>query len=324
MKLGYFTANRMDKPLEEVLDRAVKLGYEAVEIPAFKGSPHLDVDRVLEDKSYAQHIKEVVQKRGLIISALSNHPEGQLVLGPHGIDTDGIYQGTPEEKIRFGMERMMKTAQAAHELGVPVVCGFIGCENFGRFFPWPYAKGWSEMEEKFAERWGKILDKFQEYGVKFAHEPHPNELVYDIYTAERSLELMKEKPAWGFNFDPANLIYLGIDVVNFVQAVGTKIYHVHAKDGEIVEHNVRRDGLIPTGSWNRITRGFRFRIPGWGSVPWKRVIAELALVGYNYVLSYEHEDVTMSREDGETKTIDFLKPLLIRAPYEGRKDILFQ
>jgi hypothetical protein len=32
----------------------------------------------------------------------------------------------------------------------------------------------------------------------------------------------------------------------------------------------------------------------------------------------------MSREDGATKTIEFLKPLLIKAPYEGRKDILFQ
>jgi sugar phosphate isomerase/epimerase len=29
------------------------------------------------------------------------------------------------------------------------------------------------MEEEFVERWGKILDKFAEYGVKFAHEPHP-------------------------------------------------------------------------------------------------------------------------------------------------------
>lgn len=65
MKLGYFTANRMDKPFEEVLDRVAKLGYEAVEIPAFKGNPHLDVDRVLEDRSYAKQIKEAVQKEGL-------------------------------------------------------------------------------------------------------------------------------------------------------------------------------------------------------------------------------------------------------------------
>ena len=48
---------------------------------------------------------------------------------------------------------------------VPVVTGFIGCENFGRFFPWPYSKGWSDMEQEFVERWSPILDKFAEYGV---------------------------------------------------------------------------------------------------------------------------------------------------------------
>ena len=324
MRIGLFTANYLDLSLEQVLDKALALGYEAVELPAFKGNHHLDIERVINDSTYTASIKKMVTSRGMIISALSNHPEGQLVLGPHGKDTDGIYPGTPEEKIKFGTERILKTAQAANAIEVPVICGFVGCENFGRFFPWPYSKGWEEMEKQFLDRWGKILDGFEQYGVKFAHEPHPNQIVYDIWTAKRSLELMKEKKAWGFNFDPANLIYLGIDVENFIQMAGSKIYHVHAKDGEVVEHNVRLDGRIPTGPWMRPDRGFRFRIPGWGSVPWKRVITELAMIGYDYVLSYEHEDVTMSREDGITKTIEYLKPLIIRAPYEGRKDILFQ
>lgn len=323
MKLGIFTANYLDRPLEEVCRLAAEMGFEAVEIPAFKGSTHLDVEEIVKGNN-AKQLKKMVNNYGLTISALSNHPEGQLILGPHGKDTDAIYQGTPDEKIKYGMERMKLTAQAANALEVPVVCGFIGCENFGRFFPWPYAKGWAEMEEKFVERWGKVLDAFKEYGVKFAHEPHPNELVYDIETALRSVELMGHRPEWGFNFDPANLIYLGIDVVNFIQALGDRIYHVHAKDGEIVEHNVKRSGLIPQGPWNRIDRGFRFRIPGWGSVPWKRVITELTLVGYDYVLSYEHEDVIMSRQDGLEKTVAYLKPLLIKQRYEGRNDILFQ
>jgi sugar phosphate isomerase/epimerase len=119
------------------------------------------------------------------------------------------------------------------------------------------------------------------------------------------------------------LIYLGIDVENFIDALASRIYHVHAKDGEIVAHNVRRSGLIPQGDWQRLGRGFRFRIPGWGSVPWKKVITELSLIGYDYVMSYEHEDVTMSRNDGITKTIAYLKPLLIEKPYEGRHDVLF-
>ncbi len=324
MKIGFFTANYLDTPLDKLLPALVDLGYEAVELPAFSGSPHCDVEKLVSEPEKAKEVRKFIENHGLTISALSNHPEGQLIMGPHGKDTDTIYPGSAEEKVRFGMERMIKTAQAANALEVPVVCGFVGCENFGRFFPWPYGKGWSEMEETFAERWGKVLAKYDEYGVKFGHEPHPNEMVYDIWTAQRSLELLKDYSSWGFNFDPANLVYLGIDVECFIQEFGNRIWHVHAKDGELVSHNVKRDGTIPTGPWTRIDRGFRFRIPGWGSVPWKKVITELAMVGYDYVLSYEHEDVTMSRDDGAEKTIDYLRPLVIKAPYEGRKDILFQ
>jgi len=112
--------------------------------------------------------------------------------------------------------------------------------------------------------------------------------------------------------------------VAFLDELKDRIYHVHAKDGEVVEHNVKRSGRIPQGDWRRLGRGFRFRTPGWGSVPWKKVITELSLIGYDYVMSYEHEDVTMSRRDGITKTIAFLQPLLIDKPYEGRHDVLFQ
>jgi sugar phosphate isomerase/epimerase len=322
MKIGLFTATFLDMKIEQVFNMACDLGYEAVEMPAFANNPHLDIEEIIKGNNAAE-LKRLASSYGLIISALANHPEGQIVLGPYGKDTDAIFPGTKEEKIKFGTERMIKTAQAANALEVPEVTGFIGCENFGRFVPWPYSGGWSDMEVEFVERWGKILDKFGEYGVKFAHEPHPNELVYNVETALRAVELMGGRKEFGFNFDPANLIYLGIDVENFVDALGKHILHVHAKDGELVSHNIRRSGMIPQGDWQRLDRGFRFRIPGWGSVPWKKVITELSMIGYDYVMSYEHEDVTMSRHDGITKTIAYLKPLLIEKPYEGRHDVLF-
>ncbi|MBC8390762.1 MAG: sugar phosphate isomerase/epimerase [Actinobacteria bacterium] len=323
MRVGIFTATYLDMELEEVCKMASGLGYESVELPAFSNNPHLDIDIIIKDDN-AKKLKKMINNYGMIISALSNHTESQLILGPYGKDTDDIYKGSKEEKIKFGMKRMIKTAQAANVLEVPVVCGFVGCENFGRFFPFPYSKGWSDMEKEFVERWGVVLDKFAEYGVKFAHEPHPNQLIYDIDTALKSLELLGERKEWGFNFDPANLIYLGIDVENFIDLLRKKIFHVHAKDGELVEHNKKRSGVIPQGDWQRLGRGFRFRIPGWGSVPWKKVITELSLTGYDYVMSYEHEDVTMSRNDGIKKTIAYLKPLLIEKPYEGRNDVLFK
>jgi len=323
MKIGMFTANYMDRDLEMVFKMMSKLGYEAAELPAFMGNSHLDIDEVLKPGG-VNKIKGLAKKYGIIISALSNHADGQLVLGPHTRDTDTLFKGTPAEKIKFGMERMRKTARAAAALEVPVVCGFIGCERFSRWFPWPYPEGWDEMGKDFVERWGDILDTFAKEGVKFAHEPHPNEYVYNIETALKSVELMDGRKEWGFNLDPANIILQAIDPVIFVQELGERIFHVHAKDGEIVEHNVSRSGIQPTGKWNRIDRGFRFRIPGWGSVPWKRLLTELRLVNYDYVISYEHEDVVMSREDGMEKTIEFLRPLIIKGAYEGRGDKLFE
>ncbi len=318
-----FTANYMDRDLETVFKMMSQMGYEAAELPAFQGNGHLEVDDVLKQGG-AKKIKDLAKKYGITISALSNHAEGQLVLGPHTRDTDSLFKGTPAEKIKFGMERMKKTARAAAALEVPVVCGFIGCERFSRWFPWPFPEGWDEMARDFVERWGEILETFAREGVKFAHEPHPNEYVYNVETAVKSVELLGGRKEWGFNLDPANIVLQAIDPVIFVQELGEYIYHVHAKDGEIVEHNVRRSGIQPTGKWNRIDRGFRFRIPGWGSVPWKRLLTELRLVNYDYVLSYEHEDVVMSREDGMEKTIDFLRPLIIKGAYEGRGDKLFE
>jgi len=323
MRIGMFTANFMDRDLETVFKMMAQYGYECAEIPAFTGNGQLDLDEILKPGK-AEALKALAKKHGIGITALSNHTEGQLVLGPHGKDTDAFFKGSPKEKVKFGMAQMKKTAKAAAALEVPVVNGFIGCENFARWFPYPYPQGWDEMAKDFTERWGEILDVFQAEGVKFAHEPHPNQFVYDIETALESVKLLNGHQAWGFNFDPANIIIQTIDPVIFVQALGERIFHVHAKDGEVVEHNYHRSGVQCHGPWNRIDRGFRFRIPGWGSVPWKRVLTELCLVGYDFVLSYEHEDVVMSRMDGMEKTIDFLKPLIIKGRYEGRGDKLFE
>jgi sugar phosphate isomerase/epimerase len=44
MRIGLFTATYMDMGLEQVCKMAADLGYQAVEIPAFTGSPHLDIE----------------------------------------------------------------------------------------------------------------------------------------------------------------------------------------------------------------------------------------------------------------------------------------
>ena len=322
MKLGFCAQNYSEKQLPEVCKMVADKGYEAIEIATYDGNGQCEAGEMLKDGN-AKKMKQMVESHGLFISALSNHADSLLIMGPWGVDTDGIYKGTKEEKIKFGTESLVQTAQLANQLEVPVVIGFTGIENFGRYFPFPYAKGWEACEGHFVELFGPVLDKFKTYGVKFAVEPHPNNLMYDLHTCKRAIELVDNHPCLGINLDPANLIYLGLYVETFIDELAGRIFHVHAKDGEIVKHNIGKGGILMQGEWGRLDRAFRFRIPGWGSVNWKHVITELAMIGYDYVLSYEHEDVTMSRADGVDKVMDYLKPLLIHAPYEGRKDKLF-
>jgi sugar phosphate isomerase/epimerase len=212
------------------------------------------------------------------------------------------------------MERMKKTAETAAALDVPVVNGFIGAPNWGAWYVYPPAheQVFEDGFALFAERWGEILDAFNAQGVKFAHEVHPQEQAYNIETAKKALKAINYDKAFGFNFDPSHFVWQLIDSVVFIKTFGERIYHAHAKDGELVKENLSLSGCVPTGAWQRPDRGFRFRVPGWGDVPWKRVITALSEVGYDYVLSFEHEDPVMSQEDGCEKCISFLAPLIIR------------
>ena len=43
MKIGIFTALFQDRPLADALRLIADQGYEMVELPAFRGNPHLDL-----------------------------------------------------------------------------------------------------------------------------------------------------------------------------------------------------------------------------------------------------------------------------------------
>ena len=302
--------------LDRALETVAGLGYTALELSAHTGG-RFDVES-MRANGRGREVLAAIRTRGLRVSAINMSADGQLVLGPHHADTDAIFPGSADEKIRYGVRRMLLAGELAHELEIPVVTGFTGCEDYSRWFPWPDAEAWERMEPVFVERWTPILARYDELGIRFGMECHPRQIVYNTETALRSVQLLGGHPSWGFNLDPANLMLAGVDPVVFAAELGPRIVNVHAKDGEVVAHNVRRSGLLANGPWERPDRGFRFRVPGWGDVPWRRLITELALQKYAGPLTVEHEDATMGPMDGVQKAAQFLGPLLIREPFPGR------
>jgi len=316
MKLGVCPQPFYARPFEEALAAVAELGFTGIELPVDAKSPFVDMDALL-DKG-ADELRAALDRHGLALTALSIHQEGQLLLGPHHADTDGIFAGTPDEKVAYATGRMCKAADLAQRLGVDTVVGFVGCEDYARFFPWPAADGWERMLPVFCDRVLPVLDHCAERGVRFAQEPHPKQIVYNTETASESIELLGRHDAWGFNLDPANLVLAGVDPVVFAAELGDRVLHVHAKDAEIVPHHVRRSGLLAHGAWDRRDRGFRFRVPGWGDVAWKRLITELVLAGYEGWIAVEHEDPTFGPTDGLQKALDALRPLLPTEPRQER------
>jgi sugar phosphate isomerase/epimerase len=98
---------------------------------------------------------------------------------------------------------------------------------------------------------------------------------------------------------------------------GDVIKHVHAKDVRIDSQVTSRIGVLDTKHYgDEINRAWVFRTLGYGHGPmeWNDMISMLRLVGYDGVLSIEHEDSVMNAGEGLTKAVQFLKGCLIAQP----------
>ena len=121
----------------------------------------------------------------------------------------------------------------------------------------------------------------------------------------------------GCNFDPSHMFWQGVDVVSAIRTLGDSIYHVHAKDCRIDAANVAKNGVLDAKKYTReLERSWIFRTVGYGNdtLVWKDIVSNLRLVGYDHVLSIEHEDSLMSGDEGLRKAIAFLKDVVITAP----------
>jgi sugar phosphate isomerase/epimerase len=161
----------------------------------------------------------------------------------------------------------------------------------------------------FADRWNPILDVFDEVGVQFALEVHPTEIAFDIASAERAVEAVGGRSAFGFNYDPSHLGYQGVDYVLFIRRFRDRIFHAHMKD--VFWSPVPKEVGVWGGHVNfgDSRRFWDFRSIGRGSVNFEEIIRALNEVGYEGPLSVEWEDTGMDREHGAAEAAAFLKRL---------------
>ncbi|HNV22841.1 MAG TPA: sugar phosphate isomerase/epimerase, partial [Candidatus Hydrogenedentes bacterium] len=169
-----------------------------------------------------------------------------------------------------------------------------------------------QWEKKVIPYWTKQAKFAKEHGVQVAFELHPG---FVVYNTETMLKLRKACGSnLGANLDPSHLFWQGMDPIDVVRALGKAIFHVHAKDSLVYEQNARVNGVLDTKHYgDEINRSWIFRTCGYGhSIEWwKDFVSTLRMVGYDHVLSIEHEDSLMSNNEGLRKAVECLRQAII-------------
>ncbi|MDP9884551.1 sugar phosphate isomerase/epimerase [Sinomonas atrocyanea] len=308
-----FTGQWADLPFEEVARLAGEWGYDGLEIASW--GDHLDVSR-WDDDAYVAGRREILERNGLQVFAISNHLVGQAVCDDpiderhRDILPERVWgDGEPEGVRRRAAAEMKDTARMAAKLGVKTVTGFTGSAIWKTvaMFPPVSEKMIEAGYRDFADRWNPILDVFDEVGVRFAFEVHPSEIAYDYWTAKRALEEIGHRPAFGINWDPSHMVWQQVDPVGFLLDFSDRIYHVHCKDSKVQTGDGRAARLSSHLAWADPRRGWDFVSVGLGDVPWQRCFRTLNAIGYEGPFSVEWEDAGMDRLVGAPQALDFVR-----------------
>ncbi len=323
-----FTGQWADLPFETLCAKAKSFGYDGLELACW--GDHFEVDKALKDKKYVGKKWEVLQDHGLTSFAISAHLVGQAVCDNIDERHKSILppevwgNGEPEGVRKRAAQRMIDTGKAcrlfldakpgqpgAKKGGTGVVNGFTGSSIWHSTYAFPPTSQdyWQKGFDDFARRFKPILDAYDKLNINFALEVHPTEIAFDIASAERALEAVKNHKRFGFNYDPSHLGYQGVDYVKFIYTFGKRIFHAHVKDawwgkgdGTVGVFGGHVTFADPRRYWD-------FRSPGHGDVNFERIIVALNDVGYQGPLSVEWEDSRMDREHGATEAAAFVKKI---------------
>lgn len=311
MKLGVMTVALGDRSLEEAAAFLKNIGVQSLEIGCggSPGTAHCDARKFMKDPALADAMLATVKKYGLEISALSVH--GNPVHPNKAIADDDN-------------EQFEAAVLLAERLGVKTVVTFSGCPGdceTAQYPNWAVAtwptdhqaiRDW-QWNEKLIPYWKKTAAFCEAHGVRVAIEIHPGFCVYNTATMLRLREAVG--PVVGANFDPSHLFWQGIDPVAAIRKLGGEaIHHFHAKDTKIDPYNTATYGVLDTPSFEAIAdRPWVFRTVGYGhdAQVWCDIFSELRKVGYDGVVSIEHEDGLMTMEEGLKKAVAFLQRTII-------------
>jgi len=258
MRLGFLTPYS-----EQAVTAASRIGFTGLEIHASSWSHAMQAGKSAIKEAVAP-ARDYLADAGIVVTAVANYTR---------------WIGQKPADVRRAFQRTMDVADV---LGVKVITTLAGrdpdkgiAENipeFKKIFT-PVAKLAEDRGFRIAfENWSGYR-AFPFKGTNVAYRPEAWDLMFEAVPSS----------AIGLEFDPSHLHFQMIDYVALIYRYAERIYHIHAKDTEILEDQLSSDGIYSAGWW-------RFRIPGWGDVDWAKFFNALYDIGYDGGIAIEHED----------------------------------
>jgi len=276
------------------IEKAASLSFDGVELlaSAFGDAYKGDFDPAAIDQAL-----QLSEEHGVAITALAYY---DLAFSPAPCDVIGGYE---------------KVFDLANRLGVQTVASMSGFDS---------SLDWEGNLRLFGERFRSICQRAEAQGLRLALENwmgfggrlpfKPVNMGGSPDTWDAWFNLVPSE-ALGLEFDPSHLYWQGIDHIRALREFGHRVYHVHAKDTEMLPERRYRSGI--NGDF------YRFRVPGYGAIDWLEFVSVLEEIGYAGGIAIEQEDPVYRDEkftEGLVRGWQVLYPLIHPAARRPLRD----
>ncbi len=247
----------------DVVDIAIDLGFDCLDV-----GPTYSVEQL-----------GLIVKRGIGICALT-YCRNLLIDDKE--QADG-YRRDIEERIRI-----------AGSLGIPIVTVSAGYYN-----PIEKAEIYDEYEairplpersaDPFFKAYTPLVKLAEKEKVRIAVEncPQMGNWAISPYLWKIMFKVI-DSNSFGLAYDPSHMVWQFMDPYSPILDFKDRLFHIHAKDTEILPQVLKEKGTLTDFTW------WRHRLPGWGSIDWRKILSLLMEVQYAGSISIEHEDELFS------------------------------